>query len=130
MRKFITLCYFVISSSCFAQSNDFGNAISNTQNVLTDSKLRTSAINSNEKAKQVDSSINSLVGGDKGTQDEMYLISSDILNSIAGKSDDPTQLGEILIKAQKDPEAFFNSLSDAQKKKISDISKRIPSNKN
>jgi hypothetical protein len=115
----------LLVSFLWAQDHD---AIKQTQGVLTNKKDRQKAIQElPESAKKVDQNVDIIVGGDENQKEEMYQISADIFKNFEGKSAEEMQ--KILEQAQKDPEAFYKSLSPEQQKKIKGLANKIESKK-
>jgi hypothetical protein len=59
---------------------------------------------------------------------EVHEMSADVLNTLMKKyGNDPAKLQEVLLKAQKDPEAFANSEFTAeQRAKLKSLGSRLP----
>jgi hypothetical protein len=94
-------------------------ALLKTQALLNDPKALKALQEVDEKAKKVDQSIDKMTKGDAAKKAEIYSISADVLQSIIAETGgDEKKLEALLLKAQSDPEGFYNSLSPAQKARI------------
>jgi hypothetical protein len=94
-----------------------GEALQKTQECLRNGTCET--MNSKEGKAADDKALNA-VGGDQAKKKELYNISADIMPWLTEQAKgDPSKMQEILLKAQTDPEGFFNSLPADVRGKIS-----------
>src|SRR3954471_101737 len=99
--------------------------LSKTQEVLRDPKKRQEAIKGDKKAEEADARVQRLSGSPENTQ-KMYEISADIMENITKQSGgDPQKMQKLLEEAQKDPEAFYKSLTPEQRGQIQKLSGEI-----
>ena len=101
-------------------------ALQETQQLLTDPKIRDQEIKKDQGAIKWDGNVNEITGGGQ-KKEEMYQISSDIMSDLTKKTNgDPVKMLEIMEKAKTNPEAFFNSLTPEEQAKIRGLSQRLP----
>ncbi len=78
-----------------------------------------------EGQKAVDAAAQITGGGEN--EKALYDITSSVFGNVAKDAQgDPAKMQELMMKAQQNPEAFFNSLTPQQKKAIEDLSKKVP----
>lgn len=135
--------FLFISSLSFASEFDeprnsqmtddqiINDAIGSTQDVMTNTSKRNTYLKSSPKAQQVDKQIKSLTGGDDIQNEKIYGISAEALSSLMkDANNDPGKAAEILKQAEKNPEAFYNSLPENIKNQIRNVSAQIDKKKN
>ncbi len=111
----------------WTQLNSTGSPLEQTQDVIKDRNKRSQELQSNPRAMTNDKQIQELTGGNEALHDDIYNAASDILAPLSKRAkDDPVAMEKILLDAQQNPEGFFNSLSEEEKKKIRDIAGQIP----
>lgn len=100
-----------------------GDALQQTQDCLRAGNCET--MNTNQ-GKAADQKALEAVGGDQAKKQELYNISADIMPWLTEQSKgDPGKMQEILLKAQTDPEGFYNSLPADVKSKISSTASSV-----
>lgn len=66
------------------------------------------------------------VGGNAANKQELYNISADIMPMLIQQTGgDPEKMQALMLKAQTDPEGFFNSLSPDAQAKIKNIANTV-----
>ena len=66
------------------------------------------------------------VGGNANNKQELYNISADIMPTLIQQTGgDPEKMQALMLKAQTDPEGFFNSLSPDAQAKIKNIANTV-----
>ncbi|MEI6707060.1 MAG: hypothetical protein WCK96_07985 [Methylococcales bacterium] len=66
------------------------------------------------------------VGGNANNKQELYNISADIMPMLIQQTGgDPEKMQALMLKAQTDPEGFFNSLSPDAQAKIKNIANTV-----
>jgi hypothetical protein len=104
-------------------------ALQQTKDLLRDSKQRQVEINKDPKATDIDKKVDALAGTAKN-KDEMYDIAAQLMDKIAVEAQgDPAKMQELMIEAQKNPEAFYNKYFDsAQKDHVRNLATKIEKN--
>lgn len=70
------------------------------------------------------------VGGNASNKQELYNISADIMPILVQQTDgDPEKMQALMLKAQTDPEGFFNALPPDIKAKIKNLASTVEKNK-
>lgn len=109
----------------FSMSLSFADmAMKQTQDFIKNPQERSELAKTDPKAKKAMDDVKSLSGGDSDLENKMYEISSSIFGNFEGKT--PEEIQNLLKKAQKDPKAFFESLTPAQREAIKKAADRIP----
>ncbi|MBT4762344.1 MAG: hypothetical protein HOO06_11650 [Bdellovibrionaceae bacterium] len=105
-------------------------ALQQTTELLNNAQQRENAISETQAGKDNHAAILKLNGGDKQNTDDIYQLSSQIFKDIVKKSNgDANKMQELLLEAQKNPEAFASSLSNSQKNQLRNISSDIEKSK-
>lgn len=103
-------------------------ALAKTQALLRDPDQRAKATAATPQAQFVDKQTQSLAGTPENTN-AIYDLSADIMESLALKTNgDPAKMKELLDQAKNDPKAFAEKLTPEQRKKLQEISQKIPVN--
>lgn len=101
-------------------------ALEQTQNLLRSKTQREENMKNSPESQTVDSHVDKLVGGNAALKENVYMSASSIFEVLTKKSNgDVNKLKELMDKAKGDPEAFYNSLPEAEKAKIRDIAGQI-----
>lgn len=127
VRKALLLLTAVFAWSAAGQQLDSASneALEKTQTLLHSKSERQKYIDKNPAAKSADQKIDALTG-DSSVKEDMYGASSDIFADLVKQTGgDVNKLNELLEKAMKDPESFYNHLSPAQQQQIRDIAGKI-----
>jgi hypothetical protein len=110
-------------------SKEDQDALKQTQDLLKDQKQREQAAKDNSEAQKALDRAKEL-GGTQENTDQIFSISSDIMESIVSETEgDPEKMQLLLLEAQKNPEKFYNNLSAEQKARIRSVSGKIEKNK-
>ena len=125
MKVFILCAAMILSSHvAFAdEAEELASAIQKTQADMNDPKIRALMINESADSKKVAEQVKKLSGSAMNEQ-EMYKLASDVLNNMKGLT--PDQLNKVIEQAQKDPEGFVKTWTPEQKKKLENLSERLP----
>lgn len=103
-------------------------ALARTQAMLRDPQQRAKATSATRQAQFVDKQAQSLAGTPENTN-AIYDLSADIMESLVLKTNgDPAKMKELLDQAKNDPKAFAEKLTPEQRKKLQEISQKIPVN--
>lgn len=127
---FTFILSFNFSREVVAQSDQATEkALKDTQDLLKNKSQRDELFKKDSKAKEADSKVNAVTGGDAANSQKLYDISADIMPSLMqAVGNDPNKAMELLQKAQTDPEGFYKSLPPDVREKIrgvaSDIDKK------
>ncbi len=97
-------------------------ALKETQDFLKDKSQREVLFKKDPKAREADSKLNSVTGGDAANHQKIYEVTADIMPALMNAAgNDPTKAMELLQKAQTDPEGFYKSLPPEVRSKIRGI---------
>ena len=140
LKHFLPICSFIMfvavsvvnfsdASQAWAQVDSATEkGMKDTQNLLRDKKQRDELIKTDSKAKEADSKVNAVTGGDAVNNQKLYDISADIMPALmTSVGNDPVKAMELLQKAQSDPEAFYKSLPSEVRDKIRGVASDIES---
>ncbi len=125
----ISLCPISYSWAQVDSATEKG--MKDTQDLLRDKKQRDELMKKDSKAKEADSKVNAVTGGDAVNNQKLYDISADIMPALMSSvGNDPVKAMELLQKAQSDPEAFYKSLPKEIRDKIRGVASDIESKGN
>lgn len=126
----VTLLISTISLSTFAKSEtDDQEALKRVQEILKDKTKREAVIQKSPDAQAYIQKMNEM-GMTSAQQEKSFNIGSDIFTQLLKENNnDAAIVQKILLNAQKDPEAFYNSLSPANKRLIQGLSGEVEANK-
>ncbi len=129
MKKYI-LPLFFISTICSAfDEQSYQEALSKTQNLLRDSNARQGALDTKE-AHEADKLAETTALGDPSAKNQVYNIAADLMPwLVAQTSGDPAKMMQLIMEAQKNPQAFLEKLPESERKKISNLSRFIENKK-
>lgn len=100
-------------------------AVDQTQGLLKSSPDRQKYIDDHASAKTADDKAAEVAGSNENKA-EMYNIASGITRELAtSNGGDSRKMEDVLDQGMKDPEAFYNSLSPADRAQIDALSKKI-----
>jgi histidyl-tRNA synthetase len=122
MKKIILFLGILVSGSLFADE-ETREAVSNVQKQMQAPSFHQNAAKDSKEAAAVEQHVKTLSGSPENEQ-EMYNLASEVLGNMKDKS--PEEMQKLLQDAQKNPEAFLNSWSPEQQKKLKELSERIP----
>ncbi len=93
--------------------------LKDTQRLLTTPKERDAAIRNDPKAKETDDKVEALTGSGQN-KEEIYGIASKVMEKITLESNgDARKMQELLMEAQRNPEAFYNKyFGSAEKERV------------
>jgi hypothetical protein len=116
------------SRCCLAAQLDAASqsALQNTQEMLTDPALREKAVQETEAARAADQQAKSVAGSPENTE-ALYRISGTVMSEITHRTGgDPAKMNELLKDAEKNPEAFGESLTPESQSAIRDLAGKVP----
>ena len=95
-------------------------ALKDTQETLVNAQKREAAFKENPQYKESEKATNHLFAGDESKKQEAYELTSQVLATLAEKTNgDPQKMQEIMAQAQQNPEKFMQEyFSDSQKEKV------------
>jgi hypothetical protein len=119
---------------CFQNSlaqNIEDEALIKTQSLLKNASERSVEIIKSPDAVNADRNAEVTALGNPAFKQEMYNISSDLLPWLVGLTQgDVSKMSDLLLEAQKNPQAFYERFPAAEKEKIKALSEAIESNRN
>lgn len=124
--KSLAVVLFIASVFCTAYADDaadVASSIEKTQNDLKNAASRAEMIKGSSEAGKAAAQVKSISGGGANEQD-MYSLAADVMGNMKGMSQE--QIMKTMEQAQKDPEAFLKTWSPEQRKKLEEISGRLP----
>lgn len=105
---------------------DTRKGVAQTQELLKDPKFRAQNAKESKPAAELDQHIKQLSGNPKNEQ-EIYELAADVMGNM--KDLTPEQMAKVVEQGSKNPEAFAESFTPAQKSKLHDIAERVPAAK-
>ena len=101
-------------------------ALDKTQALLRDPSQRANAAGKDSAAHDADANVSSLTKGNAQQSQEVYEISAEVMENIVKQTNgDPVKLQALLQEAQKNPQAFLNSMSSAQQGKVHSLANQL-----
>lgn len=134
MKLVLFFTAFFFLSSAMAQQQKWDQhseqALKETQDLLKNQEQRDKAVQSDPNAKATHSEVEKLSGSSQNTN-AIYGLSAEIFESIARQSNgDPQVMQKLLQEAARNPEAFANSLTPAQREKLRGVAAGIEKKQN
>ncbi len=125
LKVFIILGLIFTASKALSRTDEEINAeaLEKTQALLRDPEQRVKAGSEDSKAAATMKSADKFVG--PNNTKETYDLTADIFGSLEKKANGNPK--EAVDEAQKNPEAFFNSLTPEQQARIHELAKKIES---
>ena len=131
LMPLLCLASLTLSAPVFSQAQDdpaVSRALQQVQNMLTNPMLREEQLNKSPEARAAANKLESL-GGSTQMNEEVYALSAQIFSDLVNETGgDIKKLRERVAAAQKNPEAFLNSLKSDHKTRIRSIAQQLPSN--
>jgi len=116
--------FFMTMLFCFGVQAD--QALKDTQALLNDRNQLNKVFKEDAKAREADQFALKAVGGDTNDRDQLYQISSQILEQLTKENNqDPQKMQEQLLKATQNPEQFYKKLSPEVQNKIKEVAGRV-----
>gem|GEM_PF-6675811 len=110
-------------------SKDFSRAVNDAQDLLNDPKRKSELFKTDNGARDADSHVKSLTGGDSELDGEIYQISSQVLGTLSKEAgNDPEKLKKLVEKMQRDPQSLEKYLSSSEKSRIKGVAEKIETN--
>jgi hypothetical protein len=131
MDRFKILVFLACSLSfaSFARADDLDaasiEALAKTQQLMQTPDLRDKEIKTNPNAAIVDAQVSSLTGNG-ANKESLYRLSSGIFEDMVKSTHgDAAEMQSLILKAKDDPQGFYDSLSEENKKAIRDLSGKV-----
>jgi hypothetical protein len=125
----ILSCGLILSNTASALDAADEEALKKTQELLQNPALRQKTLEKDADAARADQKVREL-GVTEENSEEIYSITSDIAATLIREADgDPAKLQEMIQKAIQNPEAFAQSLSPEQIRRIKAVSSKIDKEK-
>lgn len=106
--------------------DDINSALQQTQDCLINQNCDSAKT---AAGKAADQKALEAVGGNTANQQVLYSISADIMSALVKQAGgDPAKMQAIMLNAQSNPEAFFNSLPSEIQAKIKNLAKTVEKN--
>ncbi len=97
-----------------------------TQKLLKDPSFREKNAKESKEANQIDQRVKS-ISGDSANEQAIYELAAEVMGNMKNLS--PEEMTKIVEQAMKDPAAYAASWTPEQKKKLKNVSERLPSSK-
>lgn len=120
--KTILLTILVFSQISFADAENEA-AVKEVQDQMKSPEFHKKAAKESPQAKEVEKYVKEISGSGKSEQ-EIYNLAAEVLGNLKGS--DPEAMKQLLEQAGGNPENFANSWTPEQKKKLKEISARLP----
>lgn len=126
MKLLVILALTFFSFSSKSEDLYIKDAVKKTKELMTNRQKRNAAIKKDPMAVDADKKAGALAGSEKN-KDKMYGIASEVFEKVVESTNgDEKKMQELLKKAEKNPEAFYNEMfSDEQKAELEALSKDI-----
>ena len=122
MKTRVFTLAFLVSLSAYADS-ETRKAVEEVQSQMQSSSFQENAAKESKEAAAVRKHVKELSGNSSNEQD-LYKLAAEVLGNM--KDNSPEEMQRILQEAQKNPAAFAESWTPEQKKRLKEISERIP----
>jgi hypothetical protein len=127
VTQFIFLLCLVVSFQVVYAEEDTNTALQKTQDCLRNQNCESAKTPQGQAA---DQKALEAVGGNVQDKQQMYNISADIMPILMQQTGgDQQKMQVLMLKAQTDPEGFFNSLSPDAQAKIKSLAITVEKNK-
>ena len=123
LNQFVFLLVIGLSWQNVYAEDDTSSALQKTQDCLRNQTCEAAKSSAGQAA---DQKALEAVGGNAANKQELYNISADIMPMLIQQTGgDPEKMQALMLKAQTDPEGFFNSLSPDAQAKIKNIANTV-----
>ena len=130
IQTLLALC--LVGTAAFAgdlENKAIQNALSQTQSLLTDPTQRAKATAGDPSARAADANLQNLMGSSALTE-QSYALAAEIMGGLVqAHGGDTAGMQKALEQASRDPAAFLQSLTPAQREKIQKMAAQIESGK-
>ena len=118
----------VLVNQVQARDKADGNALTQTQELLRDSKQRDQAIQQSAEEKKVDANITQFTGGSQKTKDEIYGLSAEVLANFSDANGE-VDMDKLNAALKENPDAFVkNNIKPEQAARIRSIANDVETN--
>lgn len=130
VSKSCVLIFALMTPIVFAQNQQTDqatqNALEQTQQMLNNPAFRDKAVKENSETRKAHDSVNKLTGGNQNLNNQVYGLSSNIFGDLVRQAGgDEAKLLQLMQEAQKNPDAFANKLTPAQREEIRKLASEI-----
>jgi len=123
LNQFVFLLVIGLAWQNVYAEDDTVSALQKTQDCLRNQTCEAAKSSAGQAA---DQKALEAVGGNAANKQELYNISADIMPMLIQQTGgDPEKMQALMLKAQTDPEGFFNSLSPDAQAKIKNIANTV-----
>ncbi|MCX7067859.1 MAG: hypothetical protein NTW85_09235 [Methylococcales bacterium] len=123
LNQFVFLLVIGLTWQNVYAEDDTISALQKTQDCLRNQTCEAAKSKAGQAA---DQKALEAVGGNASNKQELYNISADIMPMLIQQTGgDPEKMQALMLKAQTDPEGFFNSLSPDAQAKIKNIANTV-----
>lgn len=126
MNKHIAMTLILSLAFSAWADDETAAAIEEVQRQMQSPAFHQNAAKNSPEAKNVQSHVKDLTGNPENEQ-ALYQLAAEVLGNLKNKS--PEELDRYLQEIQKDPEAFARSWTPEQKRKLKELSERLPAAK-
>ena len=106
--------------------DDTRQGVEHTQKLLKDPEFRANNAKESKPAAELDKHIK-VMTNNPATEQEMYELAAEVMGNM--KDLTPEQMSQVVEAGQKNPAAFAEKFSPAQKQKLHEIADRLPAAK-
>lgn len=125
MKSLVIFAIFVRSALGDSEANSTNEALQKTLKTLKSPTERAAAIQNDPNAKKTDAHVTEITGTEEN-KEALYDLSAQIMETITQRAKgDPDKMVELLEEAQRNPAAFAESFTPAQKKALKELSKKL-----
>ena len=126
----IVLSFLLISFKPIASAEELDKAsqeaLSQTQQLLTNLSERKEAVNKDPKAKAADSMVDQAIGFEGENKDAVYQLASEVFADLVKQTGgDGKKMQELISDFKRDPAAFAEKWSPEQKAKLKAIADKV-----
>lgn len=122
MKTLILSLLLVLPSVVFGD-DETRAAVKAVQDQMKSPQFHKDAAKNSKDAAEVEKRVKELAGSEANEQ-EIYNLAADVLGNMQDMT--PEQMTQLLKEAQNNPEAFANKFTPEQRRKLKELSERIP----
>lgn len=113
----------LLSGPVGANQQETDDALVKTQEAMSKPGFAREAEKMSPQAQKAVQNVRTVTGGNAQMEQAVWQVAAEIFGNMKGKS--PEEMQAALAEAQRNPQAFANSLTPEQKRKIEDIAKQL-----
>lgn len=122
MKVWLCISFILLGSAAWADEETRA-AVQEVQKQMHSPKFHQDAAKTSPEASQVQDQVKKLAGSAENEQ-EIYNLAAEVLGNM--KDQNPDEMIKLLQEAQRNPEAFAKNWTPEQKKKLKELSDRLP----